>query len=72
MDAHYYNIFTHISKWNTNNVTDMYCMFNGCSSLSSVPDIPKWNTNNTYNMQYMFDGYLNIIISNILISKFKL
>ena len=36
------------------NVTDMSCMFNGCSSLSSLPDISKWNTNNVTNMSYMF------------------
>ena len=30
-----------ISKWNTNNVTNMYSMFNGCFSLSSIPDISK-------------------------------
>ena len=35
-----------ISKWNTNNVTDMSFMFVNCSSLSSLPDISKWNTNN--------------------------
>ena len=35
-----------ISKWNTNNVTDMSCLFYKCSSLKSLPDISKWNTNN--------------------------
>ena len=35
-----------ISKWNTNNVTDMNGMFSRCSSLKSLPDISKWNTNN--------------------------
>ena len=32
-----------LSKWNTNNVTDMSFLFNGCKSLSSLPDISKWN-----------------------------
>ena len=45
-----------ISKWNTNNVTNMSNMFYYCSSLSSLPDISKWNTNNVINMSYMFDG----------------
>ena len=26
-----------ISKWNTNNVTNMSSMFSGCSKLSSIP-----------------------------------
>ena len=43
-----------ISKWNTNNVTDMYSMFSECSSLSSLPDISKWNTNKVTDMSHMF------------------
>ena len=38
------------------NVTDMSYMFEGCSSLSSLPDISKWNTNNVTDMSYMFYG----------------
>ena len=30
-----------ISKWNTNNVTDMNFMFNGCEKLSSLPKLKK-------------------------------
>ena len=45
-----------ISKWNTNNVTNMRYMFYNCSSLSSLPDISKWNTNNVKYMNYMFIG----------------
>ena len=41
-----------ISKWNTNNVTNMNDLFFGCSSLKSLPDISKWNTNNVINMNY--------------------
>ena len=33
-------------NFNTNNVTDMNCMFSRCSKLSTLPDISKWNTNN--------------------------
>ena len=32
-----------ISKWETNNVTDMNEIFLKCTSLSSLPDISKWN-----------------------------
>ena len=42
-----------ISKWNTNNVTDMSGMFLGCSSLKPLPDISKWNTNNVIDMNNM-------------------
>ena len=35
-----------LSKWNTNNVTNMYSLFSGCSSILSLPDLSKWNTNN--------------------------
>ena len=35
-------------------ISDMSYMFDGCSSLSNLPDISKWNTNNVNNMSYMF------------------
>ena len=34
------------SKWNPNNITNMFGMFYFCSSLLSLSDISKWNTNN--------------------------
>ena len=34
-----------ISKWNTENVTNMSYMFYDCSSLQSLPDISKWKLN---------------------------
>jgi len=37
----------------TSNVTNMYYMFNGCSALTSVPDM---DTSNVTNMSYMFSG----------------
>ena len=37
-----------------NNVTNMSRMFDGCSSLSSLPDISKLNTNKVTNMSFMF------------------
>ena len=38
------------------NIIDMSNMFNGCRSLSSLPDISEWNTNNVTDMSYMFNG----------------
>ena len=61
-----------ISKWNTNNVTNMRFIFYGCSSLSSLPDISKWNTINVNNMHDMFCVCSNIIFSKIIKSKFGL
>ena len=61
-----------ISKWNTNNVMNMYYMFYGCSSLSSLPGISKWNIDKVYDMSSMFDGCPNIILSKIIKTKFKL
>ena len=61
-----------ISKWITNNVTDMNHMFYECSSLSSLPEISKWNTNNVTNMSWLFNGCLNIIISKIIADKLKI
>ena len=37
-----------------NNITNLSCMFYGCTSLSSLPDISKWNTNNVTDMSFMF------------------
>ena len=64
--------FPDISKWNTNNVTNMSYLFNGCSSLSSLPDISKWNTNNvTINdMSFMFNECSNTIFSKFIKTKF--
>ena len=42
-----------LSNFNTNNVTDMSFMFNGCSSLKKL-NIFHFNTNNVTNMDYMF------------------
>ena len=39
-----------VSKWNTNDVTEMSYMLFECSLLSSLPDISKWNSNNVNNM----------------------
>ena len=52
-----------ISKWNTNNVTNMSCMFFLCTSLEILPDISKWNIEHVIDKNYMFYGcneYLNV------------
>ena len=45
------NLFSHcesleslpdISKWNTNNVTDINNLFSDWESLETLPDISKW------------------------------
>ena len=43
-----------LSALDTSNVTDMNCMFWGCSSLTSL-DVSNFNTSNVTNMSYMFD-----------------
>ena len=45
----------HLDYLNTDNVTDMSCMFMGCSSLSSL-DITNLNTANVTDMSAMFSG----------------
>ena len=49
-----------ISKWNTNNVTNMRFLFYNCKSLSSLPDISKWNTNNVIDMGFLFSGCISL------------
>ena len=39
---------------NINNITNMSHMFDGCKSLSSIPDIYNWNTINVTDMSYLF------------------
>ena len=54
-----------LSKWNTNNVTNISYLFYECSSLSSLPDISKWNTKNVTDMSWMFyacKSYLHYLI----------
>ena len=51
-----------ISKWNTKNATNLYCMFYSCRSLTSLPDISKWNTQNVININDMFDEYSKLLV----------
>ena len=43
------------SKFNTENVTDMYCMFRGCSGLKSL-NLESFNTEKVTNLSTMFSG----------------
>jgi len=45
-----------LSKWNTNNVTNMESLFSNCKSLSSLPDISKWNVNNVTTLENLCMG----------------
>lgn len=44
-----------VSKFRTQNVTNMYGMFYGCSSLTSL-DVSKFDTRNVTDMGFMFGG----------------
>jgi len=57
-----------LSKFNTNNVTNMSNMFRGCSSLNSI-DISKYNTYNVTDMSNMFRGCSSL--KSIDLSKFN-
>jgi len=53
-----------ISKWNTNNLTNMRSLFFCCESLISLPDISKWNTNNVTNFLIVINYHLYLIFLN--------
>lgn len=38
-------------------MTSMFCMFQLCTSLTSVGDLANWDTSNVTNMRDMFNGY---------------
>ena len=57
-----------LSEWDTTNVTNMYCMFYGCSGLSEINLTGKFNTSKVKSMQSMF-GYCSSLI-NIDLSNF--
>ena len=40
-------------------------LFQGCSSLLSLPDISKWNTSNVKNMSSLFEGCANLVTIKI-------
>ena len=61
-----------ISKWNTNNVTDIKGKLSGCLSLSILPNISKWNASNVTDMSEIFLGCAKIKYSNEIKLKFRL
>jgi len=52
----YNNNILNIKLKGVDNITNTSEMFNGCSSLLSLPDISKLNTNKVTNMSWMFYG----------------
>ena len=48
------NEILEISLRKINDITDMSYMFEGCSSLESIPNLSRWNTDDVINMSYMF------------------
>ena len=51
----------HIIEWNTEKVINMNNMFEGCSSLISLPDISKWNIDKVINMNSTFEGCSSLL-----------
>ena len=47
-----------VSNWYTSNVTNMSCMFSGCTYLTSI-DVSNLDTSNVTDMTYMFGSILN-------------
>ncbi len=57
---------TGLEYLNTEDVTDMSCMFQGCTAMKTI-DITHFNTAKVTNMDYMFDGdsgLTDIIVSD--------
>lgn len=44
-----------LSKWNVENVTDMYMMFQNCSALTNL-NLANWNFRDNVKLGYMFDS----------------
>ena len=49
-----------ISKWRTENIEDLCCLFYECESLKLLPDISKWNTNKVKNISGLFYNCKNL------------
>ena len=55
------NLIKSSEYYNFYNISDISCMFNGCESLISLPDISKWNISNVTDMSDMFRGCKSLI-----------
>ena len=67
MSSIFYNCYSlislpDISKWDTNNVTDMTYMFKECSSLTKIPDISEWNKKNLLGVEELNNLFKIFII----------
>ncbi len=49
--------YSHISKWNVSNVTDMSELFRGWEEFNE--DISQWDVSNVYDMSVTFNECLN-------------
>jgi surface protein len=49
-----------LSNFDTSNVNDMSCMFNGCIKLKEIKGLNKFNTKNVDNMEAMFQYCENL------------
>ena len=53
-----------LSKFNTDKVTNMYCMFGNCSSLTNL-NLSNFNTSGVTNMSWMFDNCSKLSVLNL-------
>ena len=58
------NLLSSLKNYNFDNISNLSCMFYGCSSLISLPDLSKWNTSNINDMRKMFKN-------SLILSKWK-
>lgn len=67
----YQGINLDVSSWNTDNVTNMECMFSNCYKLISL-DLSNFNTSNVNKIEEMFMGCINLErldLSNFIINS---
>ena len=57
--------FFNLSNFNTNNVTNMFCMFSDCSSLTNI-NLSNFNTNNVKDMMLIFSGCSKLRKENVI------
>ena len=50
-----------MSKWNTENITDMTYMFYNCNTSLTLPDISNFNTQNVTKMDYMYGNNIHLL-----------
>ena len=50
-----------MSKWNTENITDMTYMFYNCNKSLTLPDISNFNTQNVTKMDYMYANNIHLL-----------